>query len=556
MTFQKIGWTLAVWVGITAAVCAEAPPATDLSTYRKILTDAGLKTDPGALLDFFRARTLNAEQLARLEKWARQLGSDSFREREEASARLGEAGRHAVPFLEAVLAGSDLEARRRARACLGRIEQKSESPQLVAAAHLLAEGKPPEAGPVLLAYIPFAEDPLVERAVWEALRATSIRDEKADPALAAAFKDRLPARRVAAARVLGGLDTYREPMRALLTDREPRVRWAAAEGLILARDKTAFPALLNLLKAGPRDLAWEAEGLLFRIADDKGPAVSLGTGSDEERAAAHKAWTEWWEAHRDEVDLARIDRAGRKVGLRLVIALNGYGTQGRIWEIGPDRKTRWHLDEVGGPFDAEVLPTGRLLIAEYNSQRVTERDRAGKIHWQYRTPNGPLCVHRLPNGNTFLATNYEILEVTPAGKEVFRFSHRGGNLFWAGKMRDGHIYYGTYDGWMVELDRTGKELRKFPITRPDQGLVNVEVLPTGRFLIPQTRQNKVVELDPRTGKEVWSVEVPRPTCVARLPGGNLFVGSHNSNSIMEVDRTGKVLWREVVKGQVFGVRCR
>src|SRR5437588_614184 len=72
--------------------------------------------------------------------------------------------------------------------------------------------------------------------------ALGVRDGKLDPALAAALDDREPARRAAAALVLGryGTSEQRAAVRRLLTDREAKVRLRAAQGLLAARDGTAL----------------------------------------------------------------------------------------------------------------------------------------------------------------------------------------------------------------------------------------------------------------------------------------------------------------------------
>ena len=60
-----------------------------------------------------------------------------------------------------------------------------------------------------------------------------------------------------------------------------------------------------------------------------------------------------------------------------------------------------------------------MLIAERNSNRVTERDQTGKILWQHQSEAGAIAADRLPNGNTLITTWNQILEVTPAGKQVW-----------------------------------------------------------------------------------------------------------------------------------------
>jgi DNA-binding beta-propeller fold protein YncE len=112
-----------------------------------------------------------------------------------------------------------------------------------------------------------------------------------------------------------------------------------------------------------------------------------------------------------------------------------------------------------------------------------------------------------------------------------------------------------YTGDLVEIDHAKKEVRRVSIPRPNWGLINVVVLPGGKYLLPDSGNNRVVEVD-ASGKVTWQVTVPAPTCVAVLPGGNFLVGSHRNNTVCEVDRKGKVLWSERCEGQVFRVRVR
>src|SRR5690242_1817235 len=74
-----------------------AGSAEETPNYEKTLESAGVKTDTPSLLTFLRNRTLSNTERARLEKLVRQLGADTFRERQEASKLLVEAGRRAVP---------------------------------------------------------------------------------------------------------------------------------------------------------------------------------------------------------------------------------------------------------------------------------------------------------------------------------------------------------------------------------------------------------------------------------------------------------------------------
>jgi hypothetical protein len=543
-------------LSIILASALPALPAENMAAHEATLKKAGLKTDPAALLDFFRQRIVSDSDRKQLPALVRQLGADEFEERTRASAALTAAGRKAVPYLKTVLNDKDLEVARRARRALHEIEATAESPLVLAASALVAARKPAGATEVLVAYLPFLEDEPLEQALFEAIARVGTAGGKIDPALRSAIKGAHVRQRSAAAWVLGRSSKAedRALVLPLLADPEPVVRFRAAEALVNSKDRRGLSALVALLEKGPPELAAEAESILVLVAGEKAPPAPLGI-TDEQRRKCHQAWLLWWRDHGAKLDLAKIDLEQRLLGLRLVVANSiNNDNKGAAWEYGSDHKKRWHLRDVGGPFDARVLPGGRLLLAEYNLRRVTERGRTGKVEWEYAPPNAPLEVQRLPNSNTLIATNYEILEVTRAKTVVFEFKDRTGNIFSAQKLANGHILYGLYSGHIVELDRTGQEVNRFGIERPS-GLANIVVLPGGRYLLPLARTSRIVEMD-RKGKVLREVPVTSPTCVAVLPGGNLLVGSHILNNVREIDPKGKVLWEQKADGQVFRVRVR
>jgi HEAT repeat protein len=528
----------------------------DTARHEATLKQAGLGTDGPALLHFFRKRTPTAEDQKRLAEAMRHLGDGEFEVREKASQQLITAGRAALPLIRPALDDPDAEVVRRARECLETIERVPETSLSLAAAALLAVRKPDGATAALLDYFPVVDDFFVQDEFLTSLATLAVRDGRPDPLLVGVLKSRESARRAAAGLILGRLvPEQRAAVRALLTDAEPRVRFRAAEGLLRGGDREAVPALVALLADGPPDLASSAEDLLFRIAGEKAPAVALGGASEDERSRSRDAWAAWWRAHAAEVDLGKIELDQRALGLTLIVATNGYGGNGRVWEVGRDRKTIWELRDVGGPFDAVVLPGRRVLIAEYSAHRITERDLSGKVLWEHKVEHVPLLCHRLSGGVTLIATNYAIMEVTREGNRTVLYNDPGGHIFSAQRLRNGNLLYGTYTGELVELDRSGRTVRRLSFPRPEQGLETVEVLPGGRLLIPMTRQGKVVEMD-MEGKIVWELPVSNPTAAVRLPNGHTLVGSHRDNCVIEFDRDRKVVWTEKAEGQVFRVRYR
>jgi hypothetical protein len=542
-------------LSMVLAVASPAVPAED-AVYEATLKAAGLKSDGQALLDFFRKRTVSEADQKKLAALIRQLGADEFEDRTRASEALTAAGRKAVPYLKAVVNDTDLEVARRAKRCLREIEGTPETSLVMAAAALIAVRKPAGSAEVLLAYLPFLEETLTEKPLFEAIASVAMPQGRLDPVLPAAVKGKHARQRAAAAWVLGRSSKAEDRVLVvpLLVDADAAVRFRAAEALVTSRDRRGLGTLVALLEKGPPELAAESENLLVMVAGEKAPPVPLGA-TDEQRRKCYQAWLAWWLDQGAKLDLAKLNLEQRLIGMRLVAVNNiGADNRGTAWEYGPDHKNRWQLRDAGGPFDVRVLTGGRVLLAEYNQKRVTERDRNGKIEWEFAPPNAPLEVQRLPNGNTLIATNYEIVEVTREKKVVFTFRDRSGNIFSAQKLSNGHVLYGLYTGAIVELDRAGKEVNRFAIERPS-GLANIVVLPDGRYMVPLARSNRIVEMD-RKGKVLREIEIASPTCVALLPEEKLLVGSHILSSVREIDRKGKVLWEQKAEGQVFRVRVR
>jgi HEAT repeat protein len=543
---------IALAPGVAAAADDNALVQADEATLR----EGDIGTDGPALLDYFRKQTLSEAERGRLARTVRKLGDHSFRVREKATVDLLGAGRAAVPFLRKAINDSDPEIARRARSCLQSLETGTYIARSLAAARLLGVRRPDGAVEVILNYLPYADDEQVEEELVAALEKVAVVDGKIDAQLPAALRDKADLRRAAAARVVGrfGDTGQRAAVHPLLADGDARVRFWAAQGLIAGRDKQGVPALIGLLTDGPTNLAWRAEDLLYRIAGDHAPAVSLGANNAERRKCRDK-WAAWWRDHQAGVDLARLDLENRLLGLTLFVAYDGY-PGGRIWETGPDGKERWHIEHIQGCIDAQVLPGERLLVAEHGAQRVTERNFKGDILWEYHVRTSPVSCQRLPGGNTFIGTYSEVMEVTPDKKVLYTYPCARGSSFCAQKLRNGHIVYVTMNGaLLVELDRDGKEVRTLNVGAA-VGWATVEALPTGGFLVAQGNSCKVVEFD-AAGRAVWEcTAVPSPNAATRLPNGNTLVCSNNEHHVMEVNRAGRVVWQIKLKGRPFRVRRR
>jgi hypothetical protein len=546
-------WTILGLLALTISAAAVGPEA-ERETDQKMLKEAGVGTDGPSLLAFFRKCTLSDADRAKLTEAARLLGDDDFSVREKASADLKAAGRAVLPLLQKAVQSSDAEVVFRARRCLTGIEEGSELSQQMSAARLMGVLKPRGAVKVLLDFLPMADDDYLRQTIHQSLVALCGRTGKPDDSIVAATKDKETTRRVAAVHVLarGGAD-QRALAKCLLSDPDPRVRLEAASGLVRAGEKSAVPALTALLGQAPADIAWQAEELLRRIARESGPTAILALGGDGHRRKCRAAWDAWWTEHANKADLARLSADETPLGLTLICDcdVDNQPRVGRVWECGPDGKQRWKIDDVKNPADIELLPDGRLLIAECQGFVVTERDRQGKVLWTRRVDNYPVSCQRLPNGNTFIASYSELLEVSRDGKAVYSHKKKG-NIYCARKRRNGNIIYAHGDGAIVEIDPDGKEVHSITV----EGLsswAGIEVLPNGRYLISKYSQNRVVEID-KAGKVHWECTVQTPAWCTRLHNGNTLVASTDEHCIVELDRSGKEVWKQETKGRPFRVR--
>jgi outer membrane protein assembly factor BamB len=390
-----------------------------------------------------------------------------------------------------------------------------------------------------------------------ALTALAMRDGKPDPALLAALDDKLPLRRAGAGEALargGGMDV-RPAIRKLLQDTDPAVRLRVALALVAGRDKDAVPGLIDALADLPTDEGGLALETLVILAGDKAPNVPLGNDADGRRKC-RDAWAEWWRANAAAVDLAKLDAGDRLLGYTMIVEVDNNGN-GRVQELDRAGKQRWMVENLQYPVDAWVVGGNRLLVAEYNGMKVTERDLKGKVLWEKTGLRGRTTnVQRLPSGNTFISTDAEILEVDRSGKEVFVKNFAGKtNVVAAYKSRAGEIVLLTGQGMCQRLDASGREIKSFPANRNGAWTSGLDLVPDGRILVAQPNMNRVQLFD-RDGKSLWEAPAPGLVTASWLPNGNVLVASYNGQQASELDRNGKTLWQHKSSYHVFRARRR
>jgi hypothetical protein len=513
----------------------------------QILKHAGIAADDASLLGFFRQRNANEGEIKGLIK---KLGDDDFQTREKATQDLKNLGSIAEPYLREALQSGDAEVLRRAEECLKNIGTGPSQGLIAAAARTLARRKPAGAAEVLLAFLPKMEGESSEEEVRAALAALALRNSQPEPVLVAALGEKSGSKRAAAAVALAraGIKELLPAVRKLLQDPEPKVRFEVGLALANLKEKEAVPVLIDLLPALSRGQVGLVEDLLFRLAEDTAPPSIPGT-DEESRRKYRDAWAKWWRDQGDKIDLKRLDLAAQFQGYTTIVLLDA----GRIADYDKDNKLRWQIEGLNFPLDAQYLPGDRILVAEYQGNQVTERNRKGEILWKKelgdwkRDLDGPLMAQRLPNGNTLIATRFQLLEVDRNGKQVFTLMAPQDKTFMkAQKQPNGDIGLILQTSTtplktlFARLDSNGKELSSFPVEVKTSG-GRIDLLPNGRVLVPLKDDNKVVEYDSQ-GKIVWQITFPDPVAAVRLANGHTLITAFKSQRAVEVDATGKEVW--------------
>ena len=510
----------------------------------EILQRAKLTADAPALLDFLRKRTLPEKERPEIERLVRLLGASAYVVRERASLALVERGVASGEMLRAGLVAShNLELTRRIESLLARIQENDIAREAPAAAvRVLALQKPAKLNEVLLGYLPFADNEVVVDEMRQVLTANAIQAGKADPVLVGALTDRAPLRRAVAAEALGraAYAEHKTALRKLLADPDAYVRFRAARTLAFAREREVIPVLIDTIPDLPLNAAWQVEDFLLQLAAQANPPSAPMGNDKDSRAKCKDAWLDWWQKHQAKVDLAKLEESPKLLGRTLIVLLD----QGRVLELGPDNMPRFEIKNVVFPLDAQILDDDHVLIAEYHGNRVTERNTRGEVVWQ-RAVGTPLVAQRLANGNTFVATPFDLLEFTKANEQVLNvtLSHDNQYIMKAMKLPNGEIVCMCADARIVRYSAAGKELSSFSIaigTRLFGG--RVHMLPSGRVLVPHNAEGKVVEYD-SAGKIVWEAAFEQPIAATRLPNGNTLITSMNAQiGAVEVNRAGTQVW--------------
>jgi hypothetical protein len=218
-------------------------------------------------------------------------------------------------------------------------------------------------------------------------------------------------------------------------------------------------------------------------------------------------------------------------------------------------------------------PIGHPVILQGNGKLV-QLARDGAVEWEL--PWGGIHdLHRTDDGRLLLQQGMtKVVELDPVTRSVrvrYDAAARPDN---AGKRVEIHSFVPMPDGGLLvaesgparllELGPDGVERRAIPLRvgKPDphRDTRLIRRCPDGNVLVCHEGDGCVREYDSASGNVVWEFAVPMfgrapagghgPEAfgnavfgAVRLPSGNTLVATGNGHSVLEVDRSGSIVWR-------------
>jgi HEAT repeat protein/outer membrane protein assembly factor BamB len=540
----------------------------------KVVKQNGLKGDGPDILEYFRKKTLTQPDPKEIAALVRQLGDEDFPVREKAFKGLANLGAAAFTGLKDWETANplpknpmdndpSLETRKRVAELKLRIDTKAEPTLQAAAARVLAKLKTEGTADGLMAFLPFASDPTVVDEICKTLGAVAVRNGKVEPILLKSLQDPIAVKRGAAGEALAraGVKEQYPNVKKLFADKDLSVRLRVCMAMMTSQDPALVPVMIDLLAELTPNQLWPIEEALIRLAGEKAPNVGLGNDAAS-RKACRDAWSKWYDANAKTIDLAKLSEASVYLGYTLVVQHNnrigaGGGNNAEILELDKDKNVRWKFTIPGGQnaaVDAQVIPGNRVLVAEFQFAKVTERDLKGEVKWEYNCGGNPFTVQRLPNGNTFIGMQGRLIEIDRNKNEVWSYQRPNFDIFRARKLPNGEVAFATNTQFFRMDPKTQKINSSFNITPLQLVFGAMDVLPNGNVLLGHWQQNRVNEYD-KTGAQVNNVQFAWANSVVRLPNGNNLVSSYNQRRVAEF-KGNQSVWEYQAEGIVFVSRRR
>jgi hypothetical protein len=398
--------------------------------------------------------------------------------------------------------------------------------------------RPANAIEIILAYIPSCNDDNIQDLLGECLGLYLNDQNTIPPALIAASTSSIEEIRTFAGRVLAQSpnEIAQKTCTTLLSDSSIRVRFEVARESIKNQNKSAIPALIELMTKVPAEKVEAIDQTLRAIAKDKSPESKNDSKVDA------VAWNTWWQKEGTQLVLTPGLKNQEALKNFLVVeSFNQEKKSGRVFLVTPSGKTLWEIANLSNPTDALLLPNNKILITEQGANRITERDTKGNISWEKSATN-PFLSQRLSNGNIFIASRNKIVEVGRNGNEIFSFSYPNETILAACKTRTNEYALLSYNGVFLKLDSKGNEVSKSRIPFPTNfGINGGAITQNDRVLVSIPTLNKIMEFN-FSGQATWESTITMPGIPTKLPNGNVVAPSLNGSKIVEIQMDGKIIY--------------
>lgn len=460
--------------------------------------------------------------------WVDDLGADEFAARETAQQNLLQLPKIPREAWTKLLSTAAPEQRWRLQRVLDRHE--SESTQLYRAALQLISQEPTA----------LRDDDWLAAAV--VLERADLRDEYVAflrqhvtaalvPRFRAAASDERLASRLAAAVVLSrSTEAIDQPLLArLLSDTHDEVALLAAQGVALRGDVRALPVLIRLLDSSQLEIRSASATWLCGLTSQEFDYSAHSPAAD--RQAAMTRWRDWLSGP----GAMAVIQPPQRMAVQGRGSLNGNtliatGGMGKISELNPQGEVIWQRSMQA--WSAEKLPGGNVLIASHWENRVIEVDARGNTLWQLENVNA-IRAKPLPSGRVLVVdfSGHRVLEADRRGTIVW--SHATPDqCFDAERLVSGNTIFAC-PNLIREVAPNGSSVRQWTV----EGRLNsLQVLPSGRLLLANYGQGRVVELDEK-GDVTWEHKIARPSDAFRLPGGRTLITT--AEEIVEIDLQGR-----------------
>jgi len=303
----------------------------------------------------------------------------------------------------------------------------------------------------------------------------------------------------------------------------PDLRIDRALALLACEQQNCMPVLLDLLN----DSVLENRVLAVRALERTSGQWFGYVGSEkmEDRQSVVEGWKKWY----DDNDNGSIDlEYFVPTDLIPEYRFNGNVFLGYKMPDGSpglvERTTDGQLLLSYGPhpsFWAEKLANGNALSTARidGVATIIEVQPDGKIVWQYPKASTFKC-HRLANGNVFVCCQNDkrLLEINRANEIVWG-TVTDGPCNDAIRMPDGNTFIAT-DSGLYHLDADGQQKTVFD----EFDVAGIQVLPDGDLLLASWKSNKVLRIG-QDGEERWRFEIAQAAYAHMKLDGTLLVAS-------------------------------